>query len=607
MMLCEEESITQKEKRCFAYQFLFLFLFLHLHICTDVFCFFFNLFGDIIVYELMQAERDLEGFIRALCMHLKLSHRQTQLLLKTLSEQWIGTLDLFLDSVVDPSNPANLPVGLRKLVLRVLDPKGIVDEMTRSIRKYLVYEENGFDNGVDHFKDEKEGPEGPEGPETPLGDMKIRNILRCNLCRGYFSEVDASSCKKGHCFCLSCAFMTQNPHEGVGHAAVDEDHHVLAKCPFDGFFLEGAITRHVQDSGDDAYGSREKDPFDDVADLLDGEGGPLSRVSSIPVEQCGFCKTSIPLKNGGAPPFPRCNHHLCPQCVAQLIETALPQFMVEGSGSAEKKKTEFAVTCPIENCPNEVQFFELRGFIDEDVFQNVSSIISELISSTIYEDVKKEREREVQAKTYECGICMSDHRIDGFATLDCNHRICWDCLKRHIETSEERSGPTIKCAECQECVVGDPIIRYVMGKEWFQKFEERRLKDVMRTMGTINCPKPGCDYAFLADAGMMRGECVKCKHVFCIRCREDFHPGSTCEEYEKWKKENGEADRVMDKMVRDGKIKRCPKCRAACELLDGCDCVLCFFCKTQFCIKCMKIFTPKNRQCAHAFYHDGWR
>jgi len=61
------------------------------------------------------------------------------------------------------------------------------------------------------------------------------------------------------------------------------------------------------------------------------------------------------------------------------------------------------------------------------------------------------------------------------------------------------------------------------------------------------CPKPGCNNAMISgvdDTGndlMMK--CSVCNFTYCIKCKEEWHADSTCEQYQTWKLENNQSEK----------------------------------------------------------------
>ena len=101
------------------------------------------------------------------------------------------------------------------------------------------------------------------------------------------------------------------------------------------------------------------------------------------------------------------------------------------------------------------------------------------------------------------------------------------------------------------------------------------------------CPTPGCSYICFFDKNGYHLNCPLCKKDYCLRCKTDWHFNSTCEEYQKSKKED-ENDAKFEEYVKGSKFKQCPKCKRWVEKISGCDHIDCP-CGTPFCYRCGKI------------------
>jgi IBR domain, a half RING-finger domain/Zinc finger, C3HC4 type (RING finger) len=201
-----------------------------------------------------------------------------------------------------------------------------------------------------------------------------------------------------------------------------------------------------------------------------------------------------------------------------------------------------------------------------------------------------------QAK-FTCEICCMEYKIEQGITLNCDHRFCEECIKQHVSLlidSAQVSDEKLKCPSCTE-----PLTVYeiedVVGPELYSKYDKFRLRalkldEIDADEIVFHCPGTDCEYICTVEKNTAEFECPKCKHKCCPMCKEDTHKGSSCEEYQEWKKENSEADKLFNKLLEDEGLLRCPECGAAVQRISGCQYMVCSSneCqgKTFFCYDC---------------------
>ena len=66
-------------------------------------------------------------------------------------------------------------------------------------------------------------------------------------------------------------------------------------------------------------------------------------------------------------------------------------------------------------------------------------------------------------------------------------------------------------------------------------------------------------------------ECHFCHRLSCAQCHVSWHPGISCEEYQKLNEdERGREDLMVRNFAKENKWRRCPKCHIIVERTQGC-------------------------------------
>mmetsp|Transcript_28289 Transcript_28289/g.84417 ORF Transcript_28289/g.84417 Transcript_28289/m.84417 type:complete len:211 (+) Transcript_28289:266-898(+) len=105
------------------------------------------------------------------------------------------------------------------------------------------------------------------------------------------------------------------------------------------------------------------------------------------------------------------------------------------------------------------------------------------------------------------------------------------------------------------------------------------------------CPAKECGARFLSSklASRYLVQCPDCRTSFCRDCGCQ-HPGTSCEAYRAWRKENDSAEREFSRLMQRERWQRCPQCEAPCERKGGCNFMTCHSAscrgKTNFCYIC---------------------
>lgn len=190
---------------------------------------------------------------------------------------------------------------------------------------------------------------------------------------------------------------------------------------------------------------------------------------------------------------------------------------------------------------------------------------------------------------FSCPICLEDNikSDEVFIFTTCKHKQCRDCTRNHFESLIKSSTFPLNCPYCKSEAT-DEDVELVVPLELFNKYDEFRLKFLMESdKNYVNCPHPGCKNGVIVEDPRLFNpwKCTSCKNSFCLKCKETSHNGS-CEDYKKWKIENGQVEDKLNDLIKKGNLKICPSCGFGVEKDGGCESVLCTKCKIGFCWHC---------------------
>lgn len=194
----------------------------------------------------------------------------------------------------------------------------------------------------------------------------------------------------------------------------------------------------------------------------------------------------------------------------------------------------------------------------------------------------------VEMKEYECEICFTGSGLENIAIINkCGHFYCLDCMGQYLSVNIKDRKLVIKCPnhECKTKLEHDDI-RMIATPEIFELYERYLLENTLgRDKNCKFCPRPNCGMAMyqMGDDPML--VCPKCELKFCFKCNtEDWHSGITCKNFQKWKKENGDADALFEKWKNSKKknVKKCPRCKVDIQKNGGCNHMHCSNCNHNF-------------------------
>ncbi|KAL7717935.1 RBR-type E3 ubiquitin transferase [Entamoeba marina] len=234
----------------------------------------------------------------------------------------------------------------------------------------------------------------------------------------------------------------------------------------------------------------------------------------------------------------------------------------------------------------------------------------ELLTHNLLVEEHHNRESELIHKEYDCDICYNSVETSELYIFDCDHRFCIECAYEHISNQIFNGVTEILCpySGCDHVISFEEVYQIIKNHEpvdvkLLEKYERFLVNDYLKKEPNCRyCPR--CGTAVLGDPNVPQihcpnENCMKDDYQFCFNCKETWHSGLTCAQYQEWKRMNCEADKRFLSWAQKN-TRKCPKCSATIEKNRGCNHMTCVNCGYQFCWLCMQHYTPshfKNGKC----------
>ena len=192
-----------------------------------------------------------------------------------------------------------------------------------------------------------------------------------------------------------------------------------------------------------------------------------------------------------------------------------------------------------------------------------------------------------------CLICEEklnqDEKENNF--IECHHAICSDCFYNYLkEMINTNNVINIKCPQndCNQILYNNFIEKMLINDipllDKYKKFVNRR--QLILNPDIQLCPFPDCE-SYAKKVKNKYVCCVHNKHKFCLKCLKGWHGKNKCEskdildtKFELWRNPN--------------RVKKCPRCKYFIEKNHGCNHIICFNCRYEFCWLCLKEYTPDH-------------
>ncbi|GAB6027677.1 hypothetical protein CHUAL_001917 [Chamberlinius hualienensis] len=208
----------------------------------------------------------------------------------------------------------------------------------------------------------------------------------------------------------------------------------------------------------------------------------------------------------------------------------------------------------------------------------------------------------------DCELCAGKFPMGKMVSmLNCVHRCCKSCAKDYFTLKiKERNILETSCPFCSEPDLNndDIAIEYfnnldIMLKTFIDSDVHELFQRKLRDRALMNEPNfrwcDKCGSGFIGEPNRRRIICPDCKTITCGQCNKPWerqHEGTSCQQFEEWKKENDPEFQKhgLESYLAENGIN-CPKCKFKYDLAKGgCMHFTCSQCKYEFCSGCGKAF-----------------
>lgn len=191
-------------------------------------------------------------------------------------------------------------------------------------------------------------------------------------------------------------------------------------------------------------------------------------------------------------------------------------------------------------------------------------------------------------KIHLCEICYDNYTTEEMLSMPCGHAFCLDCWRGFIDCTIQ-SGPAcvrMTCPQvgCEEAVTEEEVA--LTAPDLLPKYEMYQLRSFVDMNGMTRwCPGPGCNMVAMAGNSGFNGIAMcNCGTNFCVRCGEEPHAPSSCDELRRWNEKCRNESETANWIIAN--TKPCPKCSSRIEKNQGCNHMTCQQCKYDFCWIC---------------------
>lgn len=189
-----------------------------------------------------------------------------------------------------------------------------------------------------------------------------------------------------------------------------------------------------------------------------------------------------------------------------------------------------------------------------------------------------------------CSVCVTSQPFNRFHYLSCSHMFCKDCWTMHFEVQINQGISTGISCMARDCVILAPedfVLKHLTRPNLREKYQQFTFQDYVKSHPELRfCPGPNCSIVVHSkEVKAKRSVCTQCKTVFCFKCGMDYHAPTDCLIIKKWLTKCADDSETANYI--SAHTKDCPKCNICIEKNGGCNHMLCYNCKHDFCWMCL--------------------
>lgn len=174
-----------------------------------------------------------------------------------------------------------------------------------------------------------------------------------------------------------------------------------------------------------------------------------------------------------------------------------------------------------------------------------------------------------------CVICDNED----IELLDCNHKVCRDCLVKHAQIKIDSMFHDVCCPAyiCQQEIKNiDSYLCSIYRARRKRNANIYRVTDDPRHLKLCPQCEEVCEREYSDELEMI---CLRCDYHFCFDCTH------------RYRNEKHVCERIkIESIVKDNEdMKLCPKCNIIIERIEGCDAMRCAYCGFRFCWNCLRL------------------